>query len=288
MIKKIREQYDLVTHPDIQNFMPYQHIISLLEFGTTYDSKGYYLARENCPYAILFYCESGQGKIIHQETSIDFTKGDTVIMPAGTSHILISHPQDPFIAKWIDVSGNAVNSIMTTYGIFAPAVFTGVDTDGLIESYHQTITSSLPPWEVVSSIILMLTAIVHTCTLPTLKVPQSQGQLAHMIKTYIDHHMQDKDLSVSKIADRLSLSLSKTTKIFQKTFGIGPHSYIIQQKINNSKLLLRSTDLPIKTIAEAMGFSDSNYFFYFFKKNAGVTPAAFRRMEHQKLSDMAT
>lgn len=280
MVKKIREQYDMVTHPDISYFMAYQHIISLLEFGSTYDSKGYYLARENCPYAILFYCESGQGEIIHQGKHIYFTKGDTVITPAGTSHIFISDPENPFIVKWINVSGNAVDSIMSTYGLFTPAIFMGVDTSGLIASYHETLISSLAPCEVVSSTILLLTAIVHTCVLPTLQAPQSQSQLAQMIKTCIDHHMQDRDLSVSKIADILSLPLSKTTKVFQRAFGIGPHEYIIQQKINNSKLLLRSTDLPIKAIAEAMGFSDTNYFFYFFKKNAGVTPGTFRRMEH--------
>lgn len=281
-MQEIRTQYDIITHPDIQHFMPYQHILALMECGTTHNSRDYYLARENCSYAILFYCDDGQGEIIHQEKSLYFAKGDTVIMPAGTSHILISHPDDPFIAKWINVSGNAVDNLLNTYGVFAPTVFTGVDTRGLIQSYHTTLTSSLDPKEVVSSTILLLTAIVHACILPTLPESHSQNQLAQMIKACIDHHMQDSDLSVSKVADMLSMPLSKLTKVFQQAYGIGPHTYITHQRIDNSKFLLRSTTLPIKTIAEAMGFSDSNYFFYFFKKHTGISPAKFRKYQEQE------
>ena len=285
MVRKTHEQYDIVTHPDIQHFMAYQHIITLMEFGTTFDSKNYYLARKKCPYTIFFYCETGQGEIIYQDKRLSFTKGDTVIMPAGTSHILISHPDNPFIAKWINVSGNAIDSIMNTYGIFMPTVFTGINTKGLIESYHTTLASFLDAQEVVSNTILLLTALVHTCVLPTLQSIDEQSGLAQVIKTCIDHHMQDSDLSVSKIADILSLPLSKITKVFQRAFGIGPHVYITHQKISNSKLLLQSTDLPIKTIAETMGFSDSNYFFYFFKKNTGMSPGMFRRLKNREVAE---
>ena len=208
-------------------------------------------------------------------------------MPAGTSHILVSHPERPFIAKWINVSGNAVDNLLNTYGIFAPAVFTGVDTQGLIESYHSTLSSSLEPQEVVSSSVLLLTAIVHACVLPTLPQADAQNRVAQMIKTCIDHHIQDHDLSVSKVADMLSMPLFKVTKVFQQAYGIGPHTYITHKRINNSKLLLRSTTLPIKTIAETMGFTDSTYFFHFFKKHTGVSPSKFRKCEGQHLSDNA-
>ncbi len=287
MAKKVRAQYDIITQPDIQNFMAFQHIISLMEVGITYDSKDYYLAREKCPYAIFFYCKTGQGDIIYQGNHIPFSKGDTVILPAGTSHILVSHPENPFIAKWINVSGNAVDTIVNTYGIFTPMVFLGVNTEGLIESYHTALSSALEPKEIVSNTILLLTAIVHTCVLPTLQASDSQSRLAQAIKACIDHHMQDPDLSVSKIADILSMPLSKITKVFQRKYGIGPHAYITQQKINNSRLLLQSTNLPIKAIAASMGFSDSNYFIYFFKKNTGVSPGAFRKTEKSKLSKAA-
>lgn len=284
MVREIRTPYDIVTYPDIQPFMAYQHLITPMEFGTTHNSSGYYLARETCPYAVLFYCDEGQGTIIHQGKNLYFQQGDTVILPAGTSHILISHPEHPFIAKWIDVSGQAVDNLVHTYGIFTPVVFPEVDTKGLIEAYHAVLISSLAPQEVISNTLLLLTAIVHSCVLPTVPASHSQNQLAQVIKTCIDHHMQDSDVSVSKIADILSLPLPKLTKVFQRAFGIGPHAYIAHQKLNNSQLLLRSTDLPIKAISEAMGFSDSNYFYAFFKKNTGVSPGQFRR-KHQNPPD---
>jgi AraC-like DNA-binding protein len=52
--------------------------------------------------------------------------------------------------------------------------------------------------------------------------------------------------------------------------------------------MLRSTDLSIAEIAAAMGFSDSNYFFYFFKKHAGVSPGVFRRQSRREGDGLPT
>jgi hypothetical protein len=205
MVKTIRTQHDIIHYPDVQNFTAYQHIISLLEFGHTHDSKGYYLSRETCPYAVFFYCGTGSGKIIYQGKNMYFTKGDTIILPAGTSHILISDPDDPFLVKWINASGPAVDNLMNTYDIFAPTVYPQVDTSGLITSYHASIESSLDAKEIISNTILLLTAIVHTCALPDASSISQKSSLAQMIKTCIDHHIQDSDLSVSKIADMLEI-----------------------------------------------------------------------------------
>ncbi len=276
-MQKLRSEYDNISIPDIQSFITYQHIISFLEFGTTHNSKGYYLARENCRYAILFYCNKGRGKIIYEDTTLPFEAGDTVIMPPGTSHILISDKEEPFLAKWINVSGSAVENLLSTYSVFGPTVFKGVDTAGIIQSYHTTLSATMDPWEVISNAILLLTGLVHSCVLPPLQEATPDHSVAEIIKSCIDLHMQDTDLSVTKVSQILKLPLPTVTKAFKKEYGIGPHTYISRQRIQNSKLLLRSTDLSVREIAETMGFSDSNYFFYFFKKSTGMSPAQFRK-----------
>jgi len=47
--------------------------------------------------------------------------------------------------------------------------------------------------------------------------------------------------------------------------------------LEESKILLVQTDWSIQQIGFAIGFADQPNFSYFFKKNAGITPAEFRK-----------
>lgn len=47
-------------------------------------------------------------------------------------------------------------------------------------------------------------------------------------------------------------------------------------RLNESKRLLRQTDLPISSIAYDCGFSKPDYFSTVFKKEFGQTPSKFR------------
>ena len=273
----VRTDYDLITFPDIKTYMPYQSVIALMEYGTTYQSQDYYLAREKCPYAVFFYCDGGQGEIVFHGKHIPFSAGGTVILPAGTSHVLVSDPVHPFTAQWTNVGGAAVETLTGTYGVLTPAFFAGVDTRAVIAAYHAALNAGGDAGETVSRAILLLTELIHACTLPQMAGASSTSELAQAIKTCIDNHMRETDLSVSRVADMLGLPMSKVTRVFQRAFGVGPHAYITRQKLNNCKLLLRSTSLPIHTIADRMGFADSSYFYAFFKKNTGLSPGEFRR-----------
>jgi AraC family transcriptional activator of pobA len=41
---------------------------------------------------------------------------------------------------------------------------------------------------------------------------------------------------------------------------------------------LTSTDLPIASIADSLGFGSQFYFSNFFKKQTGMTPSSYRRL----------
>lgn len=47
--------------------------------------------------------------------------------------------------------------------------------------------------------------------------------------------------------------------------------------MKDAKRLLQATDLNVSEIADRLGFSNSSFFGRYFKKNAGMTPLAFRQ-----------
>lgn len=64
---------------------------------------------------------------------------------------------------------------------------------------------------------------------------------------------------------------------FKTAFGITPHQYLMQQRLNLAKTLLRDTDQSIQEISEATGFETLSSFSYRFGKQEGRSPSEFRK-----------
>jgi two-component system response regulator YesN len=67
--------------------------------------------------------------------------------------------------------------------------------------------------------------------------------------------------------------------IFLKYTGNTFSHYILNLRIDESKKLLKSTNLPLRVIAEETGFPDDCYFNRVFKTNCGIPPHQYRLRE---------
>ena len=82
---------------------------------------------------------------------------------------------------------------------------------------------------------------------------------------------------ISELAESCEISPTYFKKLFRECFGVQPHRYIIQKRLEKSKELLAQTGLSISYIAESMGFSSSSRFSDSFKKEYGYLPSAYRK-----------
>ena len=64
---------------------------------------------------------------------------------------------------------------------------------------------------------------------------------------------------------------------FKKETGQSVSSYIRYAKAERAKLLLESTDLSVREIAERLAFNTVNYFIQCFLDTTGYTPAQYRK-----------
>lgn len=58
--------------------------------------------------------------------------------------------------------------------------------------------------------------------------------------------------------------------------NVGISEYITSQKIDESRKLLKETNLKIYEISDQLGFESSFYFSKVFKKITGLSPKDFR------------
>lgn len=102
-----------------------------------------------------------------------------------------------------------------------------------------------------------------------------EAPMLEVVHHYIHAHLED-DLSLSRIAEKVSLNPSYLSRWYKKTTGEAISDYINRVKIDKAKELLSSSSLKIQEVSSKLGFTDPHYFFRFFKKAEKCTPSEFR------------
>ena len=111
---------------------------------------------------------------------------------------------------------------------------------------------------------------------------EEKGDFCKQTYEYIKEKYGDSDLSLSMLSDRVGISAAYLSKIFRDVYGIGVPDFISRVRIENAKKDLRDSTKSIALIASENGFLSSNVFIKIFKKQEGITPGVYRKMEKTK------
>lgn len=88
----------------------------------------------------------------------------------------------------------------------------------------------------------------------------------------------DHDLwSVRAYAERIGVTPGYLTEAVKAATGRTPSQLVRQSRTREAQRLLVKTDLTVRQVANRVGFADPAYFCRFFRREAGVSPGAFRR-----------
>lgn len=85
------------------------------------------------------------------------------------------------------------------------------------------------------------------------------------------------DPDYAAIARGCNMALSTLRRRFRDATGVPLHTFALQCRIDRAREMLGGADLPIKAIADRLGYRDVYYFSQQFRAFAGVSPGAFRR-----------
>jgi AraC family transcriptional regulator len=110
--------------------------------------------------------------------------------------------------------------------------------------------------------------------------PTVYGGLAAWQQKRVAYYVEDHlaaDISLATLAGVAQLSPYHFSRSFRQSFGMPPHRYHINQRIERAKRLLANFSLSITEIGQQLGFSESSAFAATFRNVAGRTPSDFRR-----------
>lgn len=83
---------------------------------------------------------------------------------------------------------------------------------------------------------------------------------------------------IDTIAAAAGMSRSTLTRYFRRVLGTSPSAFVQRTRLNEAAALLRSTDLPVKSIAAAAGFASRSHFSTAFATAFGADPSSYRSL----------
>lgn len=85
-----------------------------------------------------------------------------------------------------------------------------------------------------------------------------------------------REIHLNELAETAGLSAFHFAKLFKQSTGASPHQYILQQRLDRAKELLRNPAISLSGISLEAGFADQSHFTNVFRRFVGVTPSRFR------------
>ncbi|GFE70229.1 helix-turn-helix domain-containing protein [Chroococcus sp. FPU101] len=92
---------------------------------------------------------------------------------------------------------------------------------------------------------------------------------------YINQHL-NQEIKLADLATLLGMSQYHFSHLFKQSIGIAPYQYLIHQRIERAKQLLKQTDRSIIDIALECGFNSHSHLTKQFRQLTGITPKAYR------------
>ncbi len=115
----------------------------------------------------------------------------------------------------------------------------------------------------------------YTERVERLRLGRQPSRLTIDVANYIQRHMSEP-VTAEKIAENLFLNRSYLSRKFKEETGETLTDFILKEKTEEAKRLLRYSDKSLTAIGSYLGFSSASHFSRVFKAYAGSTPSEYR------------
>lgn len=248
-----------------------------LQVGHFYYSPGYKLHRSSFDSFLLMFIMDGSCNVKYGSHSVQARKNNFVLLDCYEEHAYSS--EKGWEAIWIHFDGHTARTLYEMITDKLGNVFSLDDPLTLInrmskiyELYHR----KEPIREMLMHKYLNDILVALTLYSPMYIKEVNQISVIETLLPYIHEHIQE-ELRIENLAKQAMMSNYYFIRVFKKHTGMSPHEYIVNYRLQCAKYLLIHTDMSIKDICFEIGFSSESVFCASFRKNIGISPAAYRK-----------
>lgn len=229
---------------------------------------------------ILFSAE-GEGVLKYDNMSTVIEEGAFFFLPAGYPHEYYAE-NDKWDVRWVAFDGYASNHILSLLNMTKPTIIKPNEPDTLQSILDRMFTAQnldkLYGDFICSGLVYEYIIEFHRhMNDKANKVRSERSKLLLPVLNYIDENFRS-DFSMTVLAELAGVSPQHLCRIFKDAMNMRPGEYLTQKRLQESRRLLRISELPISEIAKQSGFPDAGYFSTVFKKHQGMTPMEYKKM----------
>lgn len=252
----------------------------IVEIGHFYTGENYVTDRSGHNSHMLIYTVKGRGYLSTEGFSGEINEREGVVFDCRNPHYYRSCG-DGWEFYWIHIKGIGVQGISNALNHGGIRVTEVKDSRNFCEMIQGMIdTAENNDIRTLSNISSGIHALLNTM----LQDSYDTGRYtdgAHMSEIrqavrYIEKNYTEQ-INIDDIIDRIHISKYYFIRLFKQHMGMTPYSYLINYRINRSKILLRTESISVSEIAGKTGFADVSNFINQFKKQTGQKPMEYRR-----------
>jgi AraC-like DNA-binding protein len=212
-------------------------------------------AKDHCSLGeglVKFTAGAGEPDLLLGCAAVDASIDGVVDVFAHLSEPMIEDAGGPTLAPLLDL----IRSELSNPGIGSQAVVSGLMKQVLIAVFRgQLSREAFRSW-----------------LWPAMLEPQlGKAALAMMARPQDSH-------TVESLAGLAGMSRSQFSEKFASSFGRAPIEFLQAVRMRAAQRMLKSSALPIKAIAAAVGYSSRSHFSRSFQVRYGTDPSEFRRL----------
>ena len=115
----------------------------------------------------------------------------------------------------------------------------------------------------------------YTRRVERVRLGKNPSKLLMQVTNYVQHNLS-RPVDVDDLAKTLFISRTHLASRFKQETGMTLTDFILGEKVEEAKRLLRYSDKSLTLIANYLGFSSQSHFTRIFKKYSGQTPREYR------------
>ena len=222
-----------------------------------------------------------------QFRTLEYGVGDIFLIPAGASHQAYWKQESEGIFLAIEpenIRNTAIDSLNCDRLEIIPQFATSdlkllQMTQWLLTELQTKQIGSLLYVESITTALIVHLLRNYYSLKP--KISEYTGGLAkYKLQTaiaFINENL-DRDLKLSEIAGLFAMSPYHFARMFKQSIGLAPHQYLVKQRMEKAKELLRHSKLAIADIGYLVGYKNPSHFSRVFRKHIKLTPKAYRNI----------
>jgi AraC-like DNA-binding protein len=247
--------------------------IAIPSIGKTFANSNYLINKLNEDNFAFEFVVSGKGYVRTEKGIETLSAGDVFISRPHKPRYYYADSKNPFVKIWFLVIGDLPFSILNSYNL-NDTVYHVPECFPIFEGLYNQSKKGEKYQDICR---LGATSILKIADLICFSHSKKSYTPEYLItaKDYINENYT-KNLTIEEISSFAHVSPSQLTRTFKKYLNQTPYKYLLNLKLEASKIMLSSSNLSIKQIALNLGFCDEHYFSSFFYEKTGFSPSKYR------------